>query len=94
MHSEKKLLRALNRLSELFENSSEEADTDERMEAFNSGHEQCKAIIGYIESKDMLSALSAWKSLVYFADDSIGGNEKFLNKYQPIKQNIINWGLK
>lgn len=94
MLSEAKLLKTLSRLGDLFEYSSKEAKTDERMEAFESAHQKCKTIMVYVERHDISSAVNAWKALEYFVNDSIGGRESFLEKYQPIKQSIINLGLR
>jgi len=93
MLSEEKLLKALRNLCDLFERSSNEANTEEKMEAYNSGHQQCKVIIAYVENKQISSATNAWKALEYFANDSIGGTESFLKKYQPIRQSIVNSGF-
>ena len=92
--SRKILLSSLNSLSDLFKDCANSATTNERRETFQSGIKQCELIITNINTNDISKAASTWASLMCFSNDSVGGSEQFLAKYQPLKQKIINAGLR
>jgi hypothetical protein len=93
MNSEKVLYRSLNALLRLFDELAVSSASIEGRESFLSAKQQCNIIITAIQNNETQEAKSKWRILMHYADDSIGGSELFLEKYQPLKQKIINAGL-
>ena len=93
MYSEKLLLRAITSLRIIFEKFSTSSGLENRKDVFISATSQCDIIINAVERNDISSAKDSWRVLMQFADDSIGPSEEFLDKYEPIRQKIINAGL-
>lgn len=93
MYSEKRLIKALKSLEELFVQQAGSNKSSHLTNSFISAKNQTGAIIKFIQADDISAALNAWRALAYFTDDSIGPSEKFLEKYEPIKQKVVNAGL-
>ena len=93
MHSEKLLLKALESLSNVFQEFYQETEKEERKKVFEYAMNQCNEISDSVKSGEIKLAKDQWRALMYFSDDSIGPSEKFLSKYMPLRQKIINFGL-
>ena len=93
MYSEKLLLKALASLNNVFEEFYVSANTQDRKHVFESAMNQCNVVSNTIKSGESNVAKDQWRALMYFSDDSIGPSEEFLEKYEPLRQKVINFGL-
>ncbi|MBU2713196.1 hypothetical protein [Zooshikella harenae] len=89
----KYLLKNLNLLCSLFQARSLSALNDRDRNTYSSAYFQCMSIIELVKVEDHNNAALKWRALMYYADDSVPVSEAFLEKYELLRQRIINAGL-
>lgn len=94
MISKKNLSRKLQSLTELLKNYESSSDSQWKKEAFADAYSLCTNVISSVDLEDYDEASRLWKQLERVINDSIPVNEGFLSRYMPLRQSIINFGLR
>jgi hypothetical protein len=94
MISKKSLTRKLQALVELFQEYEHSCVQQWEKEAFLRACSMAIRIEQSVGIEDYDEAERLWKLLQRFISDSVPFQEGFLSRYMPLRQSIINFGLR